>query len=342
MNKNVISQSDELIKLKKKYKKNNLLVSILISFLILILCVAYLLCYILSQTEYMGNVMTPMLNISFLVYFDVSSYIFDFANVNNIYRILSIVVALLISFFAGFTYSKLHIKKINKKFKSDYYKFLVAEAKINGIVIDVKTDSASNDDAKNLDLMNISLPEREKTYQFSTPMLSWEGVQYKYILGDKKRDGFLINTSLSRARTQGLIQLRTFGSPSIHQYNGLTINKYGFGEDNRIANFVCYTSLGPDIYLAVNVKVAEALADLKNFVQSDLVVSVIGDRLQIFIDGFRLNLSRGIKDKIENDALERQAEAIVALHQVITALSVALSGEITFAPESKGNGISSY
>ena len=92
----------------------------------------------------------------------------------------------------------------------------------------------------------------------------------------------------------------------------------------------------------INSKVADALCNLKNFVRSDIIINIIGEKVMIFIDGFRMNLTKNIKEKLKPDILEKQAEAIVAFHQVINELVVAFSGEITFEKEQKGNGILDY
>ena len=101
-------------------------------------------------------------------------------------------------------------------------------------------------------------------------------------------------------------------------------------------------ALGNEIYLMINSKVADALCNLKNFVRSDIIINIIGEKVMIFIDGFRMSLTKNIKEKLKPDILEKQAEAIVAFHQVINELVVAFSGEITFEKEQKGNGILDY
>ena len=341
MSKNVISQSADLVKLKKKYKRRNILESLLLALLILVLFGVYIFLAAVTQGRYMDFVFSFSLGFDFFKYYPLDTLIFDLSIKTNIFRLSILLGVIALSILVGVAYYFLHYNRLNKKFKSIYLKDLIAEAKINGIVIDYNKELVPNDPyAQRLELMNIPLTHRETSYQFSTPMLSWEGVQYTY--GEDKRDGFLVSTDLSKARTQGLIQLRTIGAPSIKQYQGLDISKYGFGEDNRISDFICFTSLGNDIYLAINTKVADALSELRNFLKSELVVMVTGEKLSIFIDGFRLSLTNGLDAKLSNDLLERQAEALVALHQVITALSMALSGEITFGPEGKGNGISDY
>ena len=341
MGKNVISQSDELIRINKKMKRSNFLQTVLISFSVLFLFLLYVFLVVLAKGNYCSLGTNVYLeSLSFLPYFDISTRFDDFSSIDTILRYVTLVSVLIVASLAGVIYYFLHLKKVNRIYKEKYMKYLSAETKINGIVL--SNQEQNQDVSQELDAMNISLPSKEKEYQVSTPLLCWSGTQYTYSYLNERRDGFLVQTTLSKVKSHGLVQLRTYGSPSIKQYQGLSITKYGFGEDNKISNFVCYTSLGNEIYLMINSKVADALCNLKNFVRSDIIINIIGEKVMIFIDGFRMSLTKNIKEKLKPDILEKQAEAIVAFHQVINELVVAFSGEITFEKEQKGNGILDY
>jgi hypothetical protein len=342
MAKSVISQSDELIKLQKADRRKVGWSGFLWGFLVVVIWFIWVLLAAFGKGYY--GLKAPFGTwswISKLPYPDMTGYLFDFASMANTYRLVIMGIVLVAAVLVGFFAHKAVYKKINRAYRDAFLKFLIEEGKINGLVMDYKPkEESSSDDA--LSMLNISTPSPSFCLQFSTPLLSWEGKQYTYLRDKKSRSGFLISTDLAKARTHAFIQLRTFGEPSIRQYQGLAIKKYGFGDMVGMADFVCFTSLGQDIYLVIDKKTAEALSAFYSFVHCDIIVTVIGDKLTLFLDGFLMSLTKNLKENLPSQILEQEAEALVALHQAITAISNAFSGEIGFAPEEKGNGIVSY
>jgi len=346
MQKNVISQSNELIHLRNSYRRRNLIESIFIGIGVVFLWFIYVFLYC-SAHGYQNYTFAPLGRwtfFDFLAYPDLSSNIFDFSNSSSIIRLSIIFAVVILAIGCAFLYHFLHLKRLQNKYEKEYMKLLIEEAKINGIILSSNKESNVSEEElnKTIELLSISEPVKVKNYQMSTSMFSWDGIQYKYFRDGKKRDAFMISADLTKARSHGFVQLRTFGEPSIKQYDGLPIKQYGFGDILKLASFVCYTSLGQDIYLIIDKKVANALSSFYQFVRSDIVVMVIGNKLTIFIDGFQLKLVHQLDEKIPNHILESEAEALIALHQGIFAIEEAFSGEISFAPEEKGNGIISY
>jgi len=346
MPKNVISQSDELIHLRNSYRRRNLLESIFIGIGVIFLWIIYVFLFA-SAYGYQDLTFAPLGSwsfFSFLVYPDLHGNFFDFSNVDSLARFVIVIIVLLVSVAASFGYYYLHIKRLQKIYEKEYMKLLIEEAKINGIILSNNKEANIGEEElnKTIELLSISEPMKVQNYQVSTPMFSWDGIQYKYIRDGKKRDAFMISTDLTKTRSHGFVQLRTFGEPSIKQYDGLPIKQYGFGDILKLASFICHTSLGQDIYLIIDQKVANALSSFYKFVRCDIVVMVIGHKLTIFIDGFHLQLVHPLEEKVPNHILESEAEALIALHQGVSAIETAFSGEVSFAPEEKGNGIISY
>lgn len=346
MAKNVISQSNELIHLRNSYRRRNLIESIFVGIGLFFLWFLYVFLYA-SAYGYQDFSFAPLGRwdfFKFLAYPSLESNLFDFGNTDSRIRLIILVIVVLLSVAVGFLYHYLHLKRLQKKYEKEYMKLLIEEAKINGLSLSNDKELNIGEDELNkvIEMLSVSEPIKQKKYQMSTPMFSWEGIQYKYMRDGKKRDAFMISADLNKTRSHGFVQLRTFGEPSIKQYDGLPIKKYGFGDILKLASFICYTSLGQDIYLIIDQKVADALSSFYQFVRCDLIVMVIGNKLNIFIDGFQLKLVHSLSEKIPNHILESEAEALIALHQGISAIEEAFSGEITFAQEERGNGITSY
>jgi hypothetical protein len=275
-------------------------------------------------------------------YFDMTSFLFDFSVSSNIYRFVTLLGVILLSVFLFFATFRLRRNKFDYLYQSEFMKLLEEEGKINGLIIDRIEEKENDSLISSLGMLNISSPFNYGSLQFSSALLSWNGRQYSYLREGKKRDGLLITTDLSKAKSHAFIQLRTFGEPSIKQYEGLLVKKYGLSDITGLGDFVCFTTLGQDIYLVLDKKTIEAVSTFYSFVKCDIIIMVIGDKLTIFLDGFKLRLTRQLKDRLPSQILEEEAEALVALHQSITGLEVALSGDVSFAPEDKGNGIVSY
>jgi len=346
MSKNVISQSDELIRLRKSYRNRNLIESIFIGLGVVLIWLIYVF-LVASATGYQNFNFAPLgqwTAFSGLPYPDLHGNFWNLGDANSLARFLIAICVVAVAVASGLVYHFIHNKMLSKIYSEKYTKLLVEEAKINGISLASNiVEKDSEDDAKKVvELLSISEPKRIKMYQISTPMFSWNGVQCKYDRDGKSRDAFMITANLTKTRTHGFVQLRTFGEPSIKQYDGLPVRKYGFGDILKLASFICYTSLGQDIYLIIDKKVANALSAFYQFVRCDIIVMIIGDKLTIFIDGFELNLIHPLDEKVPYHILETEAEALVALHQSISAIEEAFSGEVSFAQEEKGNGIISY
>jgi len=322
----------------------NLLFSILVGLGVIVLWAVYVLLAALGKGYYgLEAPFGAVGALSFIPYPDMSkSFLFDFSSIDSVYRVVSIGIVLLVAVLGGLLFHHFFYKKVNGEYKAKFIQLLIEEGKINGLIFDKFEDNQKESFLDTVHLLNMSSGEYQSALQFTTGALSWIGRQYTYLRDNKPRDAYIISTDLTKARSHAFIQLRTFGEPSIKQYGGLPIHKYGFGDENGIEDFICFTTLGQDIYLTIDKKAAKAVSDLHQFVKSDLVIMVIGDKLTVMIDGFRLRLSQELNKSVPNQILEQEAEALSALHQSVTTLSMAFSGDIAFGEEEKGNGITSY
>jgi hypothetical protein len=343
MSKNVISQSDELTKLQRNLKRKNILEAIGVGFGVILLWLVWVFLAALGKGYYnFGAPFGQAAGLSFMPYPSMKGYIFDFKSQDNVWRLVIILIVIAVSALAAFVYGMLHGKRLEVSYDESYLKLLEEEGKINGLIFDKLKENGAEPLEEAFQLLNVSSPSYVSSLQFSSALLSWTGRQFTYLRKGEKRDAMVISLDLSKARSHALIELRTFGEPSIKQYDGLPIRKYGFGDVPSLSGFVCFTTLGQDIYLVIDKKTAKALSEFYGYVKCDIIVMVIGDKLTLFLDGFRLRLTRHLKEKLPSQVLEQEAEALVGLHQSITALAQALSGDISFAPEEKGNGIVSY
>lgn len=343
MSKSVISQSDELIRLQKHSKRACLALSILFGLVIFLIWFVYALLAAFGKGYYkMSSPFGTVTALAVIPYPDMNVFLFDFSNMNSIYRLIILGGVIIASVLTSFIFHHFYYLKSNSSYKEQFISLLQEEGKINGLIFDSYEYKDKESFEDTIHLLNVSAPEFKFAYQFSTGALSWVGRQFSYVRDSKRRDAFIISTDLTKARSHALIQLRTFGEPSIKQYGGLEIKKYGFGDSNGLENFICFSTLGQDIYLTIDKRAAKAISSLYGFVKSDLAVMIVGDRLTIFIDGFLLTLSQNLNKKLPNQVLEQETEALMGLHQAVTNLTVAFSEDISFGKEEKGNGITNY
>jgi hypothetical protein len=211
MNKNVISQSDELIRLRKSFLRKDALESFFVGLLIVFVWFIY--AFMAACGKGYGTLdfypIGRWTAFSGLPYPDMSGRFFDFSSSANVSRFFIVILVIIVSLSAAVIYYFLHFKRVAKVYKEKYFSFLKEEAKINGIIIDKKKDDGDDEQVvRTLELMNIVSPKKIASYQVSTPMLSWEGIQYDYIAQGKSRRGFLIMTDLTKARSHGLYSIK--------------------------------------------------------------------------------------------------------------------------------------
>lgn len=337
--KNVISQSDNLLRLRSAYRRHNVIEALLLSFFIYILYAIYVFLVYLGRGKFSfmeeGNEF-----LSNLPYFDLSHSLYEFDVLSVEYRWLLLLGVFVFGLLVGFAYWKLHYSKLNRKYRKQYEELLLEEAKINGlIVLNKEYKQVTDEDKRTMDLLNINEYEITSEIEVSTSMTSWSGKQVYIKSGKSSFPGFLLQCELQSVKTHALVELRTFGDMKIRQYQGLSINRYGFGNVSSLSNFICYTTLGQEIYLFIDKKVVEAISSFAYFVKTDMLVLIEGSKLSIYLSGFELKLTKPLKAKLDERVLETQAEALVALHQCLLKTAVSLQKEVAFAPEEKGNGL---
>lgn len=345
MGKTVYSGTSYIKKEQKKLNRRNILIGILIGLGVFSLYFVYvfLAClargYFLFNNNFFGSVSA----LNFLPYFDTTISLFDFTNQGSVYRFIILVVVILVVVFLSVLYIKLHYLKVNKKFRKKYEESLISEAKLNGIILDTSYQEKLDvikDNEKILENMSIYNSKLGEQYNLKTSLVDLKMLAYKYKNDDQtKKDGLLITTKLSKVRTHSFLEIRSSGQPSFDRFDGLKINKYGFDEISSITNFICYTTLGQEVYLIINKKVADAISKLSFYVKTDVIILLKEDTLYIFLEGFKFNFVKDLKTKLDSQILEKQAEALLGFQQVISKIVNGLNGEVVFKEEEKGNGI---
>ena len=348
MEKTVYSDSRLIIKEQKRLIRNNLIIGISIGIGIFLLYFLYVLLHSLGNGYFLfpNSVFGKVSGLSFIRYFDTNTNLFDFSNQSSLARFIFLICIILVSVIASLLFIKLHSIKINSKFKKDYEQALISESKLNGLVLELHVQAKEDEldiNKKQLENMSIYDSTFVDKNKLTTSLAELNMYSYTYKSNDgSKKNGVLLSTNLSKIRTHSFLEIRSNGQPSFDRYDGLKINKYGFDEISSIANFICYTTLGQEVYLIINKKVADSISKFSFFVKTDIILSLKEDKLNIFLEGFKFNFDSDLKNKLDNQILEKQAEALVGLVQVISKIINGLNGEVSFTNEQSGNGILIY
>lgn len=339
MSKSVISKTTELTKLRTRYSRSNIAGSFFVGLAVLAVYFGYIFMAISLEGYVLAE---PLIDTSIdwvykvFVYFDTTKSLFDFdglranpIDLSNIWRIVVLIGVVILSVVLAILYGVVHGRRLHKKYAAKYEALLTEEVRINGLTIESKVAVGEQIKIKtDLTRANVDKPVcSKKSIIISSPSFSWDGIPYEYKYNNKVRDGFLIHADIDNPRASGLIQFRTYGRPSMAEFENNEIKKYGFAENPKMSEYVCYTSLGQDIYSAIDNTVADALYDFKQYVGCGIVVTLASNSLSIFIDGFKLSLIKTLKDHLDVDFLERQATAIAALHKCVGAIVSAFSAD---------------
>lgn len=343
MSKSVISRTSELTLLRRRYRRRNVIESLAVALAVIALAFAYIFLAV-APTGY-GDRQALFAEpypwwSNVFVYFetDRSLFAFDAFEGSLPLRWAVLLGALVLAALLAWVYGLLHGRRLDRKYQKFYGKALAEEVRLSGISIDSASATDESSAKAALIRTNIEKAVRRESQSFSSPSTSWTGIQYTYEYNGKNRSGYLMETQLSRSRTGGLIQFRTFGRPTLSEYEGGEIRKYGFAENPKMSEYVCYTSLGQDIYATIDATVVDALYEFKQYVGCGLVVTLAGQSLSVFIDGFKLNLVRRLKENLRPDFLEKQAAAVSALHKCVGTLAVAFSAD-QFVIQSDGQAL---
>lgn len=339
MSKSVISKTTELTKLRTKYLRDNIAGSFFVGLAVLVVYFGYVFMGISLEGYGLAE---PLIKTNMdwvykvFVYFDTTKSLFDFdglksnpIDLSNIWRLVVLVAAIILAIALAWIYGVVHGRRLEKKYANKYGALLSEEVRINGLTIESKVADVEQVKLKtDLTRANVEKPVCSKnSIIISSPSFSWEGFQHEYKYNNQSRDGYLIHADVDNPRASGLIQFRTYGRPSMTEFENNEIKKYGFAENPKMSEYVCYTSLGQDIYSAIDNTVADALYDFKQYVGCGIVVTLASNSLSIFIDGFKLSLTKPLKENLDVDFLERQAMAVAALHKCVGAIVSAFSAD---------------
>lgn len=339
----VISQSETLAKQRKKYRRRAVFLSLFYAFLFFLLFALYVLLAAFGHGYYGLSAPFGAIDaLSVLPYFDLSVSPFDFSTPTALFRWGMVLAALLVSVLIYLLTHAIYIRRYGRRYLELYERLVGEETRILGLSLDILplfTEQDQESLEEDIGIFGLAEVKGEKAYQFSTPLLSWKGIQVRYSRDGKRRDGFFLSCDLSKAKSRALIQLRTYGSFERKQYDGLPVHAYGFADVPSLSPFTCYSTLGQDIYLVFDKRTADAISAFYSFVSSDLILNVVGEKLSVFVDGFRLKLTHPLKEKVPPSVLEKEAEALTAFHRYVSNIALALSGEMGESKDNKGNGI---
>lgn len=241
----------------------------------------------------------------------------------TLYRFILLVGIIVLSIVLSVVYGVCHGKRLNKKYRKLYVKVIQNEISEHECTLNVynkKNDSitASEDVKETLKLAGALNSVPSSSITVGDDNLSWDGVQVQYTYNDKKRNGFLLKTTLESSKINGFLQLRNYGRSLVSDYNGVNLDKYGFADNNLLSRFVCYSTLDQRIYRAIDLELAQQIFNLQHFLSSSVVVTLADCDYSVFIDGFKLNMFRPLKEKVSVEFVHEQAQALVALHQVFS------------------------
>ena len=269
-----------------------------------------------------------------LPYFDeVTAFsLFDFSEFTNnttIYRWCVIGGIVVVGIIFCLIVNAIAKASAKKKFKKLYTEVLTTLTKqSNGL--EYKEVQQTSVDFSNSLLRSINSTQAKvinnATYTENNTVLN--AIQYVYTLNGKERNGYLFQINLEKNVTFGLLQFRSYGSLSMTEYDGQPIKKLGFAEGDDIYDFICYTSLGENVYRVVDSQITRSVSNLHQYVPSGICVNVENNILSIFLDGFRLNLTRPVNKKLPQGLLEKQALALNALYDKVVAVSLSFCKDI--------------
>lgn len=261
-------------------------------------------------------------------YFDECKTIslFDFSSTTTIYRLIIAIAIILVPIILAIVVSCVKRSKANKKYAKAYNDTLNLLAnETNGL-----TYRHLNPKTSKVNFANGLLRSLEKDNATVLEMLTMEeqnkyldSCQYQFTYKGKQRHGLLMQLSLNKIKTSGLLQFRSYGKFSMSEYEGQPIKKLGFAEGDQVYNFICYTSLGEEVYKVVDGFITKAIALLHKYVPCGIVITLEKSDLYVFFDGFKLNLARPLKQKLPTNLLEKQARAINTLFDKVMNLAKA-------------------
>lgn len=336
--------SEELLKKRKKYRKTTAIWGSVIFFLTLAIPFAYVFlfgCY----NGYGGNKPVEFMqswnwlrNIKYFdsaittPFFNIFDNGFDsFVSEGNIFRLLiffgTIILAICLTI--GFCFLSTLIFK--KKYSKKYLWTISKIAESIGMMIEFYDDSNNIDTQeingilKNAGVLDQTLYEN---IIVKDKNIGWNGIQLQYELKKKKRNAFLMTMVLDNPKDLSFVQFRNFGQPLITNYEDINLTKYGFADNNLLSRFVCYAKENENIYRFIDEKGAKSIFDIQHFFSSPIVITLAGNNLSIFIDGFLLKVAKPYNKKIDENFLNEEVKTFASLNKLFFNLARSFSKEL--------------
>lgn len=339
--KEIKKDSQLLVKTRKKYRRSNVIWSIVWFFVVLLLAFIYVFLYAGYNGYGSKGALGFMSKWSFLEhlpYFSTTMPLWaiftgtpakEYFKGDMLYRFILLISVFVLAVLVCVLHAVLNGRRLNKKYQRLYATVLQSELeeKDSNLVLHGKNSGEISKSSHVADLLKYSGAldsETSDAMTVSDEKMTWDGVQVEYKYNEKKRNGFLMATTLESSKVDGYLQLRNYGKTLINDYNGINLEKYGFADNNLLSKFVCYSTLDQKIYRTIDLDLAQQIFNLQHFLSSSVVVTLADNDFFVFIDGFKLNLVRPLKEKITADFVKDQAVALNALHQVFKNIGMQL------------------
>ena len=114
----------------------------------------------------------------------------------------------------------------------------------------------------------------------------------------------------------------------ITNYEDINLTKYGFADNNLLSRFVCYAKENENIYRFIDEKGAKSIFDIQHFLSSPIVITLAGNNLSIFIDGFLLKVAKPYNKKIDENFLNEEVKTFASLNKLFFNLARSFSKEL--------------
>ena len=84
----------------------------------------------------------------------------------------------------------------------------------------------------------------------------------------------------------------------------------------NLERFVCYAKENENIYRFIDEKGAKSIFDIQHFLSSPIVITLAGNNLSIFIDGFLLKVAKPYNKKIDENFLNEEVKTFASLNKL--------------------------
>lgn len=214
-----------------------------------------------------------------------------------------------------FAYYFLRYKYLNSRFKEFYIKLLEDEATLEGLTLFATKRKIKDQDLKQLKLYN----GLEKIHVLEALTQSSNIVYFDLIsiCYENNQNGAIIKTKVDKFSNY-LLQITNSDIKPVREYNDLPVKQYGIAktnDDNR--KYAIYTTLGTEVYELIKDDLMSLLTNFHEFMKAPITLTIFEDNLVIFLEGWKIDLRKSLKDKDSLSIIDAQIEALKRLQSYI-------------------------